>query len=104
MSEQKAIFSEPAHGIAHVQTVEHAVIPLSQSRVYLRLAGDFRPGQDWASFSYSLDGVAWSSIGQPVKMQFDYTRMFMGSKFAIFNYATKETGGYVDVENFDYSE
>ena len=29
--------------------------------------------------------------------------MFMGSKFAIFNYATKQTGGYVDVLDFDYT-
>jgi hypothetical protein len=26
----------------------------------------------------------------------------MGSKFAIFNYATKKTGGYIDVDYFDY--
>ena len=37
-------------------------------------------------------------------MVFDYTRMFMGSKFAIFNYATKQLGGYVDVTNFDYDD
>jgi len=24
----------------------------------------------------------------------------MGSKFAIFNYATKKTGGYIDVDEF----
>ncbi len=33
-------------------------------------------------------------------MKFDYTRMFMGSKFAIFNYATRSVGGYVDVDSF----
>ena len=32
------------------------------------------------------------------KMIFDYRRFFMGSKFAIFNYATKNTGGFVDVD------
>ena len=35
-------------------------------------------------------------------MSFDYRRMFMGSKFAIFNYATRETGGYIDVLDFEY--
>lgn len=36
------------------------------------------------------------------QMRFDYTKLFMGSKFAIFNYATKSLGGYVDVDYFDY--
>ena len=38
------------------------------------------------------------------KMIFDYTRFFMGSKFAIFNYATKKKGGYVDVDWFHYEK
>jgi hypothetical protein len=36
-------------------------------------------------------------------MQFDYRRFFMGTKFGIFNYATKKTGGYVDVDFFNYT-
>jgi hypothetical protein len=36
-------------------------------------------------------------------MIFDYRRFFMGSKFAIFNYATKKAGGFVDVDSFAYS-
>ena len=56
------------------------------------------------SFYYSLDGKDWKSIGRPVKMIFDYTRVFMGSKFAIFNYATKQLGGYVDIDSFDYND
>ena len=36
------------------------------------------------------------------KMVFDYTKFFMGSKFAIFNYATKDLGGYVDIDYFEY--
>jgi len=35
-------------------------------------------------------------------MRFDWQRFFMGSKFAIFCYATKKKGGYVDVEDFRY--
>lgn len=42
-------------------------------------------------------------IGTDFKMRFDYTRLFMGSKFAIFNYATKSLGGYIDVDYFDFS-
>ena len=35
-------------------------------------------------------------------MRFDYRKLFMGSKFAIFCYATKQTGGYLDVLSFNY--
>jgi hypothetical protein len=35
-------------------------------------------------------------------MIFDYRKLFMGSKFALFNYATKTTGGWVDVDYFEY--
>jgi hypothetical protein len=35
-------------------------------------------------------------------MRFDYRRLFMGTKFAIFNYATKQSGGWVDADDFRY--
>ena len=34
-----------------------------------------------------------------VPMRFDTGKFFMGAKFALFNYATKEVGGLAD---FDY--
>ena len=75
--------------------------------VWLRIDGDFRPGErggrDAANFFYSLDGDHWTQIGtRDYRMVFDYRRFFMGSKFAIFNYATKKAGGYIDVDCFDY--
>ena len=71
-----------------------------QQLIYLRLHADFNDGRDLASFSYSTDGTNWKNIGRDIKMIFDYRRHFMGSKFAIFNYATKKTGGWVDVDWF----
>ena len=72
--------------------------------VYLRIDGDFRAGKnDAANFFYSLDGETWTQIGtKDYRMTFDYRRFFMGSKFAIFCYATKSKGGYVDVDSFEY--
>ena len=35
-------------------------------------------------------------------MRFDYRKFFMGTKYAIFNYATKDVGGYVDIDYIDY--
>ena len=72
--------------------------------VYLRVDGDFRLGKDIATFYYSLDGKDWTRIGSDFKMRFDFRKFFMGTKFGIFNYATKAAGGYVDVDYFRYSK
>ena len=70
--------------------------------IWLRIDGDFQPGHnDAANFYFSMDGQNWEQIGtKNYRMIFDYRRFFMGSKFAIFNYATKKKGGYVDVDAF----
>ena len=81
-------------------------IPLHKDRIWLRIDGDFRPGptKDIAKMWYSLDGKTWDRIGNDFRMIFDGNKFFMGTKFAIFNYATKQSGGYVDVDWFDYKK
>ena len=76
-------------------------------KIWLRIDGDFRAGErggrDAANFLYSLDGEEWFRMGTTdYRMRFDWRRFFMGSKFAIFNYATKKAGGYVDIDCFNY--
>jgi beta-xylosidase len=77
---------------------EVASVPLNQPVVHLRAAADFRDQVDQAVFSYSLDGVSWQSIGEPLGMRYTLVH-FMGYRFALFNYATSTRGGSVD---FDY--
>ena len=101
MSEQKTRFDR-SHAIREVKTEEMARIPFKKKKIYLKIDGEFGLDKDLAVFSYSLNGKDWTVVGRPIKMVFDYRRMFMGSKFAIFNYATKQLGGYVDVESFEY--
>ena len=62
------------------------------------------PGTDTAKFYYSLDGQEWHKIGSDYRLNFDWRRFFMGSKFGIFNYATKKVGGYVDIDEFAYNK
>ena len=92
----------PNKAIASVDVEEKEQVELNQDIIYLRIEGDFTPKRDIATFYYSLDNKEWKKIGTDFKMRFDYTKLFMGSKFAIFNYATKSLGGYVDVDCFDY--
>ncbi|TPG71808.1 glycoside hydrolase 43 family protein [Hymenobacter nivis] len=78
--------------------VELARLPLAQNTVYFKIDCDFVDRQDRAIFFYSLDGKYWKRIGEPLKMAYTLPH-FMGYRFGLFNYATKQTGGYAD---FDY--
>jgi xylan 1,4-beta-xylosidase len=78
--------------------VEVASVPISQSRVYLRMHADYRNQTDRASFFYSLDGSRWTAIGEVIQMVYTLPH-FVGYRFGLFNYATRTAGGFVD---FDY--
>ena len=69
-------------------------------RTQLRIDGNFVPRTDIATFYYSLDGDNWQQLGGDYRLRFDWQRFFMGSKYALFNYATQKTGGYIDVDSF----
>lgn len=103
MSTQVVDLDDRSKAVLGVQVSEEETVDLNSERVYLRIDGDFNLGQDIATCFYSLDSKNWIPIGSPFKMVFDYKKLFMGSKFAIFNYATKAAGGYVDVDFFEYS-
>jgi hypothetical protein len=49
-----------------------------------------------------LDGRNWQAIGLPLKMIYTLPH-FMGYRFALFNYATLQTGGYADFDFFRVS-
>ncbi len=79
--------------------VEAQTIPLNQQRIYLKAACDFTDKKDVATFYYSFDGETWNLIGTPLKMTYTLPH-FMGYRFALFNYATKNIGGYSDFDFF----
>ena len=102
MNVENVNFAERKHKIAQVDVDTKEQIPLKQDLVYLRICCDFTNKKDSATFYYSLDNEQWHQLGTEIKMIFDHTRMFMCSKFAIFNYATQQEGGYVYIAQFDY--
>jgi len=106
MSEQKVSLTEREKAVTNVEekVIETVALNSKQSTIYLKLTGDFQPGHgDAANFYYGFDGENWTQIGtKNYRMVFDYRRFFMGTKFGIFNYATKKVGGYVDVDAFVY--
>jgi len=74
-------------------------IPLTQKEVYFKAECNFTDKKDVADFFYSLDGKSWTSIGTQLKMAYTIPQ-FIGYRFALFNYATKTTGGFVDIDWF----
>ncbi|SDG24211.1 glycoside hydrolase family 43 protein [Epilithonimonas hungarica] len=83
-----------------VKKEEKKRIPLNSDKVYFKIDADFNLEKDLANFYYSTDQKNWAEMAKDYRMIFDYRRFFMGSKFAIFNYATKNLGGFVDVDFF----
>lgn len=86
-------------------------IKVDGTKIYLRASalfgsgaaplygGESVPGSGNASFSYSVDNKSFTKIGNELNMRFNL-KVFTGNKFCLFNYATKETGGYVDFDWF----
>jgi len=73
--------------------------PITQDIIYLKIAFNFKYKRDQAYFYYSLDGDEWISIGNTLNMSYTLSH-FMGYRLALFNYATKSTDGFVDVDYF----
>jgi beta-xylosidase len=73
-------------------------VPLNQNTIFFKAECNFKDKTDSAEFFYSLDGKSWTKIGSELKMAYTLPH-FMGYRFGLFNYASKEAGGYVD---FDY--
>lgn len=97
-------FSGNSKVIKNVDDKEVRRFLLNGDDLYLSIEADFRPGNDLAVFSYSDNGEDWIAVDdEAFRMQFDWQRLFMGTRFAIYNYSTIEPGGYVDVDSFIYS-
>lgn len=84
--------------------VEIKTVPLLQQTVHLKIECDFRNKTDKAWFYYSLDGIKWKPIGNTLHMEYTLMEHFMGYRFALFNYATKEAGGFTDFDFFHISD
>src|SRR5436190_4853315 len=79
---------------------DQASAAVSGGTVWLRVNADIHPGAGrQARFSYSTDGVTFTSLGPAFTLNNDW-QFFMGYRYAIFNYATQALGGSVTVASF----
>ncbi|PZR28873.1 MAG: glycoside hydrolase [Citrobacter freundii] len=79
--------------------IEVETIPVTQAMIYLKAVCDFRDKADKGYFYYSLDGKQWHRIGSTLNMRYTLPH-FMGYRFGLFSYGTKEKGGYADFDFF----
>ena len=83
-------------------------MPLTQNQVWLRIRYVFTPqaddtcGPDKAFMSWSLDGKNWTDVDAQLQMSFSLD-LFTGYRTALYNYSTKQTGGYADFDYFRQS-
>ena len=103
-SKESVALSDEDKVVTDVKREEVYRQALKSKVVYLKMSCDFRLHQDLVTLSYSVDGKNWVEAIRGFKMIFDYRRFFMGTRFGIYNYATKNKGGFVDVESFTYKK
>ncbi len=83
---------------------EELRVPLKGKKAWLRIKYVFTPqaddtcGPDKAFMSYSTDGKKWIDVDYQLQMRYTLD-LFIGYKAALYNYPTKQVGGYAD---FDY--
>lgn len=79
---------------------ERNIVELRDDVVYFKTEYTFAGNRtnDTVSFYYSTDGINWTFVNKMTNLEYSMLH-FTGYKFALFNFATEETGGYVD---FDY--
>ncbi|MBA7713187.1 hypothetical protein ES703_122187 [subsurface metagenome] len=72
-------------------------VAVDSSNIFLRANANY--GSSKASFAYSFDNQSYLLLGNELAMQFNLS-VFTGNKFCLFNYATVDTGGFVDIDWF----
>ncbi|WP_276365472.1 glycoside hydrolase 43 family protein [Chryseolinea sp. H1M3-3] len=74
-------------------------VALARNAVYLKTECNFRNLVDTADFFYSHDGKSWTRIGSQLHMAYTLPH-FMGYRFGLFNYASRNIGGFADFDFF----
>lgn len=80
-----------------------AVVPVQTSRIFLRTAMDFVRNKGACSYSY--DEKKWTELGGEFDLVYDWrTGTFQGEQFAIFCFNPKPGDGFVDVDQFRFTD
>jgi beta-xylosidase len=82
---------------------QQASASVSGGKIWLRISANIAVGSgDQAHFSYSTDGVNFTTLGSGFTLDNSW-QFFLGYRFGLFNYATQALGGSVNVSQFTLS-
>jgi hypothetical protein len=83
-----------------VTELGRVAIPKSKIKnIQIAIDGNFVPRTDIATFRYCIDGKQWKQMGGDFKMTFNWQKFFMGCRYGVYYYATKTTGGQVNISS-----
>lgn len=77
-------------------------VHISGNDIWLRVDANIGSSSDTAKFFYSLDGLKFNPLGDTHEMA-NGAIFFVGDRYGIFNFATKELGGQVIFQSFTIS-
>ena len=102
---------EPVAGYAGMGSVDAnpgrivAKLPIDCDTVTLRAECEFAPGKDTAEFFFKTEAggeqTAFQKLGETHKLYFKLDH-FVGCRFGLFLFSTKETGGVAEFSRFRY--
>jgi beta-xylosidase len=81
--------------------IEYASIPVSEGKVTLKAYGNFVDNIDECEFYYQ-DGGTWKKLGITHNLVWKMDQ-FVGCRFGLFLYSTKEIGGIAEFSKFRYN-
>jgi len=81
--------------------VEYARVPVTADKVTVKAYGNFEDGKDECEFYYS-DGEAWKKLGVTHNLVWKMDQ-FVGCRFGLFLYSTKEIGGTAEFSKYMYN-
>lgn len=92
---QRCTFNNHQHEVAETKYGDEVTADV----IYLRAVVNFGDNVNTCKYFYSYDNMQWMQAGVEMKMGYtlDY---FVGQRFYLFNFATQELGGYVDIDWF----
>jgi beta-xylosidase len=98
VADYKSIFGNL---VDNQSAVEYARIPITVDKVTVKAYGNFLDGKDECEFFYR-DGEAWKKLGFTHNLVWKLDQ-FVGCRFGLFLYSTKEIGGTAEFSKFRYN-
>ena len=100
MKERKAVDASPDAMPIDGEVIKSEVVDIDSKVVRLKIEVDFENMKDTAKFFYLRQGD-WVQIGPTKKLYFKLDH-FVGCRFGLFAYSTKEVGGKAKFKQFEY--